>query len=310
MGATVSSGPSANPLFHSPFSILHFQRVLITGGRGQLGRALAQLYAGAEALVAPGHQELDVTDWGSVWSFVADFAPDLIIHAAAATNVDGCEGDIEGTYRINALGARHLARAASERDTPLVYVSTNYVFDGQKPPGAAYHEWDETGPLSVYGRSKLAGEEETRRHARRHYIVRTSQVYAAQGRKFVQTMLGLADSGKETVGGVADQWGQPTYAADLAAGIAALAQTGAWGTYHLTNAGSCTWAEWAVEIFRLSGRAVTVEPIPASTFKRAATPPANGVMHNWAAAALGVALPDWRDGLRRCLAEMGELRAG
>lgn len=284
-------------------------RILITGGQGQLGRALAVAYAGATVL-APGHAKLDVTDWTQVRNTVAAFAPTLIIHAAAITDVDGCEGRVEEAFRVNALGARHLALVAGARDTPLVYVSTNYVFDGRKPADEAYHEWDAVGPLSVYGRAKLAGEEETRRHARRHAIVRTAQVYAAQGRKFVQTMLRLANEGRASVQGVADQWGQPTYATDLAAAIVALAGTGVWGTFHLTNAGSCTWAEWAEAIFRLSGRNVAVEPIPAATFKRAAIPPANGVMHNWAAAALGVTLPDWRDGLRRCLDEMGELRAG
>ncbi len=284
-------------------------RVLITGGRGQLGRALVAVYDGAAEIHAPGRAELDVTDWAGTRSVVAAFGPDLIVHAGAITDVDGCEGRPEEAFRTNALGTRHLAILAGERDVPLVYVSTNYVFDGRKPPGQAYHEWDSSAPLSVYGWSKLAGEEETRRHARRHYIVRTAQVYAARGRKFVQTMLRLADEGRTTIGGVADQWGQPTYAADLAGGLAALARTGAWGTYHLTNAGSCTWHEWAREIFRLTGRPVTVEPIPAATFQRPATPPANGVLANWAAAALGVALPDWRDGLCRCLAEMGELRA-
>jgi len=286
------------------------RRVLITGGHGQLGRALAATYAGTATVAAPGRAELDVTDRDSVARAIERSAPELIIHTAAATDVDGCESDIVGTYRINALGARLLAAAAGDRDIPFVYVSSNYVFDGWKPAGEAYHEWDAVAPLSVYGHSKLAGEEETRRHARRHYIVRTAQVYAAQGRKFVQTMLRLADSGKDPIGCVADQWGQPTYATDLAAGIAALARTGAWGTYHLTNSGSGTWADWAGEIFRLSGRTVTVEPIPASTFQRPATPPTNGVMHNWAAAALGITLPDWRDGVRRCLAEMGELREG
>jgi dTDP-4-dehydrorhamnose reductase len=310
VGATVSEQRASSPLRQLAGAPLQFDRILITGGRGQLGRALTAVYAAAGAVAAPGREALDVTNLASVRATVVEFAPDLIVHAAAATDVDGCEGDPEGTFRVNALGARNLALVAGERDTPLVYVSTNYVFDGHRPAGEAYHEWDATGPLSVYGRAKLAGEEETRRHARRHQIVRTAQVYAAQGRKFVQTMLRLANEGRTIVGGVADQWGQPTYAADLAAGIGALARTGTWGTYHLTNAGSCTWADWATEIFRLSGRAVTVEPIPAATFKRAATPPANGVMHNWAAAALGVTLPDWRDGLRRCLAEMGELRAG
>lgn len=286
-------------------------RILITGGQGQLGRALAQRYAAeAEAVAAPSHAELDVTNPASVRAAIDRFAPTLIIHAAAATDVDRCEREPAWAAALNAEGTRNLAALAGERDIPLVYVSTNYVFDGTKPAGEAYAETDPTGPLSVYGRTKLAGEEATRQLAPRHQIVRTAQVYAAQGRKFVHTMLGLADAGKTTIGGVADQWGQPTYAVDLATGIVALAATEAWGTYHLTNAGACTWADWATEIFRLSGRNVTVEPIPAATFKRDATPPANGVLHNQAAAALGITLPDWRDGLRRCLAEMGELRVG
>lgn len=281
--------------------------VLITGGQGQLGRALVARYAGTPRVVACGRDTLDVTDRAQVEATIARVAPALIIHAAAATDVDRCEREPEFAFRLNTLATRYLAAAAGDRDIPFVYVSTNYVFDGRKAPGEAYHEWDAPGPISVYGRSKLAGEDETRRHARRHLIVRTAQVYAAQGRKFVQTMLRLANEGRASIGGVADQWGQPTYATDLAHGIAALAATGAWGTYHLTNAGSCTWAEWAAEIFRLAGRPVTVEPISASAFKRDAAPPANGVLANIAAAALGVALPDWRDGLRRCLAEMGEL---
>ena len=284
-------------------------RVLITGGRGQLGRALRAAHAGHGESYAPGRDELDVADLERARAVVAEFAPELIVHAGAITDVDGCETRVEEAFRANALGTRNLALLAAARDVPLVYVSTNFVFDGTKPPGAAYHEWDHPNPLGVYAASKLAGEEEVRRHAPRHLIVRTSQVYAAEGRNFVRTMLRLAGEGRDPISGVADQWGQPTYAADLAAGIAALARTGAWGTYHLTNARSCTWAEWATEIFRLSGRAVTVEPIPAAAFKRAATIPANGVLANWAAAALGVTLPGWRDGLRRCLAELGELRA-
>ncbi len=285
-------------------------RILVTGGQGQLGGALAQHYAaGAGTVHAPSHAELDVTDPASVRAALDRVAPTLIIHAAAATDVDRCEREPAWATVLNAEGARNIAALAGARDIPLVYVSTNYVFDGTRPAGEAYGETDPTGPLSVYGRTKLAGEEATRQLAPRHQIVRTAQVYAAQGRKFVHTMLGLADAGKTTIGGVADQWGQPTYAVDLAAGIAALAATGVWGTYHLTNAGACTWAEWATEIFHLSDRAVTVEPIPAATFKRDATPPANGVLQNQAAAALGITLPGWRDGLRRCLAEMGELRA-
>jgi len=284
-------------------------RVLITGGRGQLGRALAAAYGGEHEVRAPGRDELDVTDMSSARETVDHTAPDLIVHAAALTDVDGCEGRPDDAFRTNALSARWFALLAAEREVPIVYVSTNYVFDGRKPPGEAYREWDATGPISVYGASKLGGEEEVRRLARRHYIVRTSQLYAAEGRKFVQTMLRLADEGRTTLQGVADQWGQPTFATDLATGIVALGQTGAWGTYHLTNAGSCTWAEWAEEIFRLAGLPVAVEPIPGAAFRRAATPPANGVLANLAGADLGIALPGWRDGLRRCLAEMGRLPA-
>lgn len=295
---------------HQSGASLHHARVLVTGGQGQLGRALAQFYAaGGDPVAEPGRAALDVTEPLSVRAALDRVAPALIIHAAAATDVDRCEREPRWAAALNAEGTRNLALLAGERDIPLVYVSTNYIFDGHKPRGEGYAEDDPAAPLSVYGRTKLAGEEAVRQLVPRHAIVRTAQVYAAQGRKFVQTMLGLADAGKTTIGGVADQWGQPTYATDLAAGIAALADINTWGTYHLTNAGSCTWAEWAIEIFRLSGRAVTVEPIPAATFKRDATPPANGVLLNRHAAALGVALPDWRDGLRRCLAEMGELRA-
>ncbi len=282
-------------------------RILITGGGGQLGRALAAAYASAAEVRAPGRAELDIADPARVRATVAGFRPDLILNAGALTDVDGCETRHWDAFRANAFGPRVLALAAAEHGTPLVHISTNFVFDGVKPPGETYHEWDPPAPLSVYGRSKLAGEEEVRRHAPRHVIVRTALVYAPEGRNFVRTMLRLAGQ-DAPVRGVADQWGQPTYAADLAVGIKALAATGVCGTYHLTNEGACTYREWAEAIFQLAGRAIAVEPIPAAAFRRAAAIPANGVLTNWAAAALGVTLPDWRDGLRRCLAEMGELR--
>ncbi|HET8631251.1 MAG TPA: dTDP-4-dehydrorhamnose reductase [Thermomicrobiales bacterium] len=285
-------------------------RVLITGGSGQLGRALQAVYAGTHEVCAPGRDKLDLADPERVRAVAAAAAPDLIVHAGAATDVDGCESRVEEAFLVNAFSARLLALEAAARDIPLVYVSTNYVFDGAKPPGETYREWDATRPISVYGRSKLGGEVEVRAHAPRHLIVRTAWLYAAEGRNFVHTMLRLADNATGPLRGVADQWGQPTYAADLAAGIAALARVGVDGTYHLTNAGACTWYDWARELFRLAGREVAIEPIPGAAFRRAATPPANGVLANVAAAALGVTLPDWRDGLRRCLAEMGRLAAG
>ncbi len=280
-------------------------RVLVTGGQGQLGRALHQQYTGAGATVlAPGRDHLNVTDAASINAAITQFAPTLLIHAAAATDVDRCEREPDWATLLNTTGTALIAAAAARAKLPLVYVSTNYIFDGARPAGEAYAEDDPPNPLSVYGRTKLAGEELVRQQVPAHFIVRTAQVYAATGRKFVQTMLGLAAAGKTTIGGVADQWVQPTYATDLAAGIAALAATQTPGTYHLTNSGSCSWAEWAQEIFRLRNLPVAVEPIPAATFKRDATPPANGVMQNNCAAALGITLPDWHEGLQRCLAEM------
>lgn len=279
-------------------------RVLITGGQGQLGRALRTVYEAAEGneVRAPGHDELDAADTERSRAVLADFKPELLIHAGAATDVDGCETRVEEAFRANALGTRYLALLAAVQNIPLVYVSTNFVFDGRK--AAPYHEWDQPNPLSVYGHSKLAGEQEVRRHAPRHFIVRTAQVYDARGRNFMRTMLRLADEGRTPLRIVDDQRGQPTFAADLAAGIATLVRTQAYGTYHLTNGGACSWYEWAGEIFRQLGRDVPIEPVPATAFPRPAAVPANGVLENWAAAALGVTLPDWRDGLRRCLAEL------
>ena len=282
-------------------------RLLITGGQGQLGRALRAARAGRDDVYAPGRAELDLTDPEGVRAAVADFAPDLIVHAGALTDVDGCETRVEEAFRINAFGARVLALLAAARDLPLVYVSTNYVFDGARPNGEAYHEWDRPAPLSVYGLSKLAGEEEVRRHVPRHFIARSALVYAPEGHNFVRTMLHLAREGRTPLRVVDDQWGQPTFASDLAAGIMTLAHTHAYGTYHLTNSGACSSYQWAREIFRLTGREVAVEPIPTSAYQRPAARPANGVLANWAGAALGITLPEWRDGLRRCLAEMGEL---
>lgn len=284
-------------------------RVLITGGRGQVGRAFQAIYAGRGEIVAPGRDELDVTNPEQVRAAVIESAPELIVHAGALTDVDGCETRVEEAYRTNAFGTRTLALMAAARDLPLVYLSTNYVFDGAKPVEQPYHEWDDARPLSVYGHSKLAGEEEVRRHARRHFIVRAALVYDATGDNFVRTMLRLADEGRRPVRVVDDQWGQPTFATDLAAALLTLARTRAYGTYHLTNTGACSAFEWAREVFRLAGRDVAVEPIPTSAYPRPAARPANGLLANWAGATLGIILPDWRDGLARCLAEMGQLSA-
>jgi dTDP-4-dehydrorhamnose reductase len=234
---------------------------------------------------------------------VEGFRPDVVIHAAAHTNVDECETKRELAYRVNALGTRNLAVAAARVGASLVYVSTNYVFDGTADE--PYHEWAPVNPISVYGASKLAGEQEARDLAGgRFYIVRTAWVYAETGRNFVRTMLRLSAEQPE-LRGVNDQIAQPTYAADLAAAIAALISTSVYGIYHLTNAGACSPYDWAIETLRLAGRAhVPVRPVPAAEFPRPARPPANGVLHNWAGTALGITLRPWQEALADCLSRM------
>ena len=280
-------------------------RILVTGGTGQVGRALQRLAPPGYAIVAPGSDRCDVTDFDAFIRLVADERPDVIVHAGAMTDVDGCERDPERAFRINALGTQNVAAAAQQYGAALVYLSTNYVFDGEA--AEPYHEFAEPRPISVYGRSKLAGEEAVRAVAPRHYIVRTAMVYDETGRNFVNTMLRAAAE-RPSLTVVADQRGNPTYAGDLAAAIYRLIDQPAYGTYHLVNEGSASWYEWATEIFRLAGIETPVEPIPASAWQRAARPPANGVLANTAAAALGITLPPWQDALARCLARRAVLQ--
>jgi dTDP-4-dehydrorhamnose reductase len=179
-----------------------------------------------------------------------------------------------------------------------VYVSTNFVFDGEM--SRPYHEFDTPNPINVYGASKLAGEVETREALERAYIVRTAMVFDEVGRNFVNTMRRLmAERPRLTV--VADQVGNPTYASDLAAGIIRLVGRAPYGTYHLTNGGVASWFEWAQTVAELTGSTTEIVPIPASEYQRAARPPANGSMISLALPSLGVCLPDWRDALSRCL---------
>ncbi|HET7035482.1 MAG TPA: dTDP-4-dehydrorhamnose reductase [Thermomicrobiaceae bacterium] len=273
-------------------------RVLITGGSGQLGRALARLAPSEHEVVALNSTECDVARRESVFAALERYQPRLIIHAAAWTDVDGCEREPPRAQRINTAGTAHIAAAAREQAAALVYVSTNYVFDGESPE--PYTEDAAPRPISVYGASKLAGERVVREATPNHAIVRTAMLYDESGRNFVNTMLRLAAERPNLVG-VADQAGNPTYASDLAAAIWRLVDQRAFGTYHLVNAGVASWYEWAVELLRLAGRDTPIEPVPASAFPRAATPPRNGALANHAAAALGITLPGWRDALQRCL---------
>src|SRR5690625_3501465 len=193
--------------------------ILVTGGTGQLGRAIARFGTAQFRIAAPGSNELDVTSFHDVARTVADLRPDLVIHAGAMTDVDGCEHDARNAHRINGLGTQNVAVVTASAEIPIVYVSTNFVFDGSL--ARPYTEFDTPRPISVYGESKLAGERAVTGLNPRHYIVRTAMVYDETGRNFVNSMLRLASQHPRlTV--VNDQFGNPTYASDLATGIMSL----------------------------------------------------------------------------------------
>jgi dTDP-4-dehydrorhamnose reductase len=279
-------------------------KLLVTGGTGQLGRALTRLGSNQFEIVALGSSELDVSNYKAVRVVTSEIRPDLVVHAGAMTDVDGCERDVASAYRINGLGSQNVAAVTAADGIPIVYISTNFVFNGESD--RPYTEFDIPDPISVYGASKLAGERAVQSLNPQHYIVRTAMVYDESGRNFVNSMLRLTSKlPKLTV--VNDQFGNPTYAGDLAAGLIQLIEEPAYGIYHLTNTGTASWFEWARKVFELANIDTPMLPIPASQFERAATPPVNGALDNLSAAALGITLPDWQDALGRCLNRRNEL---
>jgi dTDP-4-dehydrorhamnose reductase len=268
-------------------------RIAITGAKGQLGRSLQQALEGSELLLIdlPEH---DITQ-GGIIPLIADWVPDVVIHAAAMTDVDGCEKDPEQAYRVNALGTQNVALACQRCAAPMLYVSTDYVFDGTSEE--PYLEYDEPNPSSAYARSKLAGEEFVRDLLQRFYIVRTAWLYGHQGQNFVEKVLELADRGNE-LSVVANEFGSPTYAPDLALAISRLIQHQLYGIYHLVNEGSCSRYEFAAKILQLAGKG-DVPLRPTTSYPRAARVPRRAVLRNFAAATqLGITLRPWEEALQ------------
>ncbi len=268
-------------------------RILITGANGQLGVALQQTLADHE-LTLIDLPAVDITNRAALAAAFAAARPELVVHCAAYTDVDGCARNPELAYQVNAYGTQNVALACQSAGTALVHISTNEVFAGDEPGG--YEEWMPLAPRNPYGRSKAAAEAHVRALLPRAYIVRTAWLYAPGGRNFIHAILRRArETG--TVRVVTDEVGNPTYAPDLAAAIAHLIATGQYGTYHFVNSGACSRWAFANEILRQAGVAATNVPILSSAYPRASTPPPFGALHNRAGAALGITLRPWPEAL-------------
>ncbi len=277
-------------------------RIAITGANGQLGRALCATLAPDHNIVPLGHDVLELGSPDAVQQIVATNA-DLVIHPAAYTNVDGCARDPEYAYRINGLGAQYVALACQQLDAPLVAISTNEVFPGDA--SQPYIEYDQARPINAYGWSKWAGEQAVREVLRRFYIVRVAWLFGGE-RNFVRTILRLGDNPPE--GGlrmVADEIGSPTYASDVAEGVARLIEQPMYGTYHFVNSGVCSRYSFAREILCQSGYEDTpLTPIRLVDYRRDSTPPPYTPLANHAGAALGITFRPWEEALAAYLATL------
>jgi len=280
-------------------------KLLVTGAAGMLGHDVLRVanQAGHEPL-AIDLPELDITDAAAVSAFFVEHHPDAVLNCAAWTDVDGAESHREQAQRVNADGAGNLARAAAELGVPLLHISTDYVFDGRPPLDAQgdprpYIESDSTGPISVYGETKLVGEQQVLAASPRHAVVRTAWLYGVHGRNFVDTMLRLADE-REAVQVVDDQIGSPTWSGHLAPAVVGLLEREVQGLVHLTGAGAVSWNGFAQEIFRQAERECRVEAVSSEQFARPAPRPSWSVLASERPDVLP--MPDWRDGLAGYLA--------
>ena len=277
-------------------------KILVTGANGQLGYDVCRILS-ARGINHCGVDlsDFDITDCAAVEAYLSDSRPDAVIHCSAYTAVDLAEDDSARCFAVNADGTLHLARAAAALGAKFLYVSTDYVFPGN---GEVFYEPDDpTGPLSVYGRSKQLGETYVRKTLDEHFIVRISWTFGINGKNFVKTMLRLAET-KSELSVVCDQIGSPTYTYDLARLLCDMIVTDRYGTYHATNEGVCSWAEFAAEIMRQSRKETRIRPIPSSQYPTRAIRPLNSRLSKDKLTENGFfRLPDWKDALARFLKE-------
>ena len=284
-------------------------KILITGSNGQLGNELQSIIKSGKAeigsvseniknseVIALDVDKLDITSLENVKNVLNEEKPDVVINCAAATNVDGCESNEDFAFKVNSLGARNLAMICEEIGAKLVQVSTDYVFSGvgEKP----LTEFDLTAPYSVYGKTKLLGENYVKEFCSKYYIVRTAWLYGYVGHNFVYTMMRLGKE-KESLNVVNDQKGNPTHANDLAYHILKLIETEEYGIYHCTGKGECTWYDFAKEIMELAGNKCIVNPCTSEEYKTPAKRPEYSSLDNMMLrCTIGDEMRDWKEALK------------
>lgn len=278
-------------------------KVLVTGVKGQLGYDVVnELEKRGHTAVGVDVEEMDITDYSAVDSVITESNVDAVIHCAAYTAVDAAEDNRELCMKVNAEGTENIAKVCKREDIKMIYISTDYVFDGQ-----GERPWmpdDERHPLNVYGESKYEGELAVERNLKKYYIVRIAWVFGVNGKNFIKTMLNLSENHSE-INVVNDQIGSPTYTFDLAVLLVDMIETDKYGRYHATNEGYCTWYEFAKEIFAQAGKSVKVNPVSSEEFPSRAKRPHNSRMDKSKLVQNGFRpLPMWQDALKRYLKEI------
>lgn len=274
-------------------------KIALTGSDGMLGSDISDVFSDID-LIAFTLRDFDVTDIERTLSIIKDVKPDYLIHTAAYTDVDGCEHDPDKAYLVNGIGARNVAMACEEIKCPVIYISTDYVFDGTK--GEAYNEWDVPNPINRYGQSKLFGEKFVSSMTNRFYIVRTSWLYGKKGKNFVDTISRLLTE-RDEIEVVNDQIGSPTFTYDLALKLKELIGRG-YGTYHIANSSQCSWYEFAVEIAKLQPGNAKIKPTTSENFKRPAKRPHFSVLNNTMLKLEGLSeLRSWQEALKDYLSK-------
>lgn len=274
--------------------------VLVTGVKGQLGfDVVNELKKRGHTAVGVDIEEMDITEEESVNRVIKEASPDAVIHCAAYTAVDAAEENVELCRRVNALGTEYIARVCKELDIKMMYLSTDYVFNGQGT--RPWEPDDEREPLNVYGQTKYEGELAIEKYLTKYFTIRIAWVFGVNGKNFIKTMLNLGKT-HDTVSVVNDQIGSPTYTYDLARLMVDMVETERYGRYHATNEGLCSWYEFACEIFKQVGMDVTVLPVSSDQFPSKAVRPKNSRMKKDKLAENGFTLlPSWQDALSRYL---------